>query len=224
MKKIIYCSIFILIFFNSLNTLALDECTNDELKRLKELANNVEFQTKYEFASDLIIDSEDEKRVYIDYSINILNFSDDLKIVYKVNDSDPSYTLTSKENIIDNLAPKNKITFYIYSYINNLCTDELLKTKSITLKSYNDYYYFNKEECEKYPNFKYCEEFMDIEERSFDEIDELFSEYKKDMKKDDFKEIKDSSLYLIIGIILIILVIMIVVIKLVKNYKKKEEI
>ena len=204
MKKIF---ITIMIVFISLiwkNVYAIDACTTNEMSRLRELAGNVEFKTSYEFDD---VDNE-YKNVFIFYDIDILNFSDDLKITYELDGTE--YELFSDDKKIEDLWEGLNLTFNIYSYTDNLCTERLLKTVKVNLPFYSDYYYFNKDKCNNHKDFKYCQEFISIEDREYEDIDKLFQEQVISLEnnKDDNNEIiksKNIYIYIIIGVILIIL-------------------
>ena len=154
-KKVLLIIIAVITFTIYKNVFAIDACTNSEMERLRELANNVEFKTNYDF--DIV--DKDMKKIYLNYTIEFINLDDDLKISYKVNNGE-TIELEPGVKSIKNLGPDNKITISIYSYTDNLCTERLLRTKTINLLPYNDYYYFNKEKCQEYPEFEYCQEFI----------------------------------------------------------------
>ena len=78
MKKII---IFIVSFFLCLNVYATDECTNSELQRLNELANNVTFRKSYKINAD-----NEYKEINTISKYNYVVVNDDLnEAVRKVN-------------------------------------------------------------------------------------------------------------------------------------------
>ena len=169
MKRIIYL-LPILLFCFTINVKAIDKCTTEEMNRLNELAKNVQFKTDYE------IDSDEDRTTAI-YSIRVIDGNEDLKISYRENTKDEfkfvSFTDFQNLRFDDGII----LEIRIYSYTNNLCTDELLKTEKLELTAYNQYYVQNKDKCQKYPEFKYCKEFMNVDYTQFEKIDKEFNEY-----------------------------------------------
>ena len=212
--------LMIVLFFITTNVFAINDCTNDEMKRLRELANNVKITYEYTVDDEII----EEETVYVHYNIKVINLSDDLKIYYSGEDN--NLRAYSKEEIEDmefSAGITNK--FYLYSYTNNLCTDELIKTISVKFPVVNSYYHFNKEKCLNNQDFKYCQEFSNEENYSFKEIDKMFDDYLNNGNSNNSNQINKyltKYIYYIIGIIVLFLVIVIVIIKVKKN--KKEDI
>ena len=221
-RKIKLGLIFIIIFFISLQVNAVQSCTDNEMERLRELAKNVNFQinSKIEEGNELI-DSETKKYIYNSYDIKIINFDSDLKIKYK-NEQIGENTLTSETTSINNLDEDSEITFYIYSYTDNLCTDKILRTVKVDLPIYNVYYHTNKEKCEKYPDFKYCKKYLDVTTKDFSEIDKEFDEYIE--SNDTVNGDKTNrNIYYIIGAVVAISLIVILLI-FIKKKKKYEDL
>ena len=223
MKKIKYL-VPILLFCLFINVKAMDECTSGEINRLRELADKVEFKIDYK-----IIEDEEYKKMGFDdyfqvlYTINVINSDNDLKIYYRdVNDND--YELLNLENIQNiNFYENQKVQFQIYSYTTNLCTNELLKTITLDFPIYNKYFYLNKEKCLKNPDFKYCQEFFDNEEKTTEEIDKLLNDYlngKTDLNGEITKS--NFNIYLILIIVLIFSGLIFVIIK--NNIKKDKDL
>lgn len=212
--------LMIVLFFITTNVFAINDCTNAEMKRLRELANNVKITYEYTVDDEII----EEETVYVHYNIKVINLSDDLKIYYSGEDN--NLRAYSKEEIEDmefSAGTTNK--FYLYSYTNNLCTDELIKTILVEFPVVNSYYHFNKEKCLNNQDFKYCQEFFNEENYSFKEIDKMFDDYLNNGNSNNSNQINKyltKYIYYIIGIIVLVLVIVIVIIKVKKN--KKEDI
>ena len=221
MKKI---SLFIICFIGCLNVYAYEvpECTNTELNRLNELANNVNFKTSYTIDDETVNDID--HTVEVIYSLELVNLDKDLKIKYKANNGSIK-DLNANTTKINNLGDGN-ITIYIYSYTTNLCTDRLLKTKTIKLPSYNEYYYFNKDKCEAHPEFKYCSEFRKTDEYyDFEKIDKEYLEYtKKDEKKEVVEEKKIPTYFYYIAGGVVGIIILITIISLVAKRRKKDDL
>lgn len=207
-------SIFLIgLFFITINVFAINDCTNSEMKRLNELANNVVF--KY----DSTIEYYDNIYEVI-YKIETLNTNSDLHIYYNITGND-------KDNkIIDNIKNENlyeglNVYFSIYSYTNNLCTDELLKRKTLKLPVYNYYYLLHEDKCMEYKDFKYCQKYLDASNLTEEEIDELFLKYlNSNENSSNSKKKLNNYWYMIGGGILLIIVIVVVIIK--KRKKEKE--
>lgn len=209
--------LLISLFFITTNVFAINDCTNSEMKRLKELANNVKINYDYE------IDEEIEKRTIAGYFyVQINNLNNDLQIYLK--DTSGNLKLYSKSEIEEiNFNFNSTEKFYIYSYTDNLCTNKLIKTITIKFPSVNPYYYYNKEKCIEHTDFKYCQEFYQ-HDLDLDEIDEMYNEYinKNNITDQKTETFNKDYIYIIIASFLIISVVIFIVIKIIKN--KKEDI
>ncbi|MBR3660805.1 MAG: hypothetical protein IKN63_02765 [Bacilli bacterium] len=226
MKKIEYILILIIIL-NVLNVKAIGSCTTDQLNHLKELANNVELK-KIIHVDELNQDEEKTddssnliKEVY--YTIEVVNYDENLIIYYK--DGDTKYKMGKDE--IDNFEfyeDENAI-FNIYSYTSDGCTNDLLRTISLNFDYYNMYYYDNKDKCIGHEDFKYCQEYLNINDMDYKEIDKLYEEYianksKKTSTDSSISNISFNKYYLIGGISLIIVSMLIILI--IKKVKKNK--
>ncbi len=213
LKKIL---LIIVSFFISINVYATDACTTSELNRLKELANNVQFKKNYR-----IIEDKEENAIDVMYNIDIINYDKDLRIFYKTQYDDEETEVFQREDNIGDFSPTENVTFYIRAFSNNDCITKLLKSVTIKLPAYNEYYYFHKEKCDTYPDFKYCSEFLDTE-LSDEEIDKLFDEYlKKDEKTDNEKKEFNYIYIVILGVLLLLTIIVVVIIK---NKRNKDDL
>ncbi len=225
MKKVKYL-IPILIFFIVVNVKAIDSCTTEEMNRLKELANNVKFKTDYEINPIEIINDDGKKiinDVNVSYKIKIINDNENLKYFYKLSSQKEKKQVSSNDLANMSFPDGEKLEISIYSYTINLCTNELLKTESIDLPTYNIYYYLNQDKCKNNPDFKYCKEFMNVE-LSPDEIEKQFDKYleeKNIIQASNF--LKENIIYILIGVIAII-TSLIFGLKIFKKRKKKLDI
>ena len=186
-KNIICALIVSMISFYTTNVFAINECTKEEQSRLQELANNIKIKYDYKLIED-DIDGE-VYDVYPIYRLEMLNSNIDLRYEYKFADESEKKAIRDYEIRDLEVDDGDVIDFYIYSYTDNLCTNQFIKKIRVVLPTYNSFYYFNKEECLEYSDFKYCKEFMDTGNKSYEEIEELFTEYKnekKTKKKDNF--------------------------------------
>ncbi len=217
MKKII---VIMIVFFISLNVYAIDACSTSELSRLNELANNVTFKSNYN-----IIEDDEVEEINVIYNIEISNYSDDLKISYKTTYDDEIIEVDPKVGLDADFSPTDNVTFYIRAYTDNMCTTKLLKTVTVKLPEYNEYYYYHKDKCDNNSDFKYCKEFMDVD-ISDEEIEKLFDEY---LKKDDIinvPEVVKNNKAIIFGCIygvVVIGIVAVILIVLEKNKKKKKD-
>lgn len=210
MKRIFKYLSLIIIFLITSNVYAIDECSTKEMNRLKELANNVKFSYTYQIEEENI----EEGYIVTLYKIEVLNLPSDLRLVY-------DGKIVSANDIKNmNFYSSNQV-FELYSYVDNFCTDELIKKVVVDLPTVNSYYYFNKEKCLENPDFKYCQEFLDIKDISYEEIDKLFQEY---TKKDDNNSSKKNNNYLLYTLIGISVVVIITIILVIKHRKNKEDL
>ena len=155
-----------------------------------------------------------EEFIIVLYKIEALNLSSDLRLSYNGK--------IVSANDIKNMSFYNRHqVFELYSYVDNLCTDELIKKVVVDLPTVNSYYYFNKEKCLENPDFKYCQEFLDIKDISYEEIDKLFQEY---IKKDDNNSSKKNNNYLLYILIGISVAIIITITLVIKHRKNKEDL
>lgn len=216
--KIFKFLFMIFLSFIVINVNALEDCTSSEMKRLTELANNVKIDYSY------TIEESDYQDVLLIYDIKIHNLNDDLKIYYQVENNSDKILIDNNQPTLEGYGEGETLTFSIYAYTTNRCVNKRLRTITVKLPIYNDYYYINKDKCSEYPDFKYCKEFMDNKELTIEEIDIKFEEYINDLKKDEIKNhFKINYIYYGLGIIvLIVLVIVIIVLKRQKNKKKDD--
>ena len=214
MRKInIFMSLFL--FMMCLNVNAEGVCSSDELNRLKELANNVEI------VKDLQVDDSryDENNKNISditpyYSVKLTNLTNELLVMYSVNNG--NRVLANEQEIKNYIFFEgDKLTFYIYSSTNNSCNNKILKSIVVKFDKYNVYYYLNKDKCNNNLDFKYCKEYMDIDGKSYEEINKLFDEYLEKNKP----SVNNNKLYYIIGGTVVFVA---VVIGLVYKYKKNQ--
>ncbi len=215
MKKI--KKIFLIIIFSiCIKVNAAPACTTEEMNRLRTLANNVQFKTNYTI--DEIQSGDDITDVKVSYKIDVINDNEDLKYFYSISSINKREVTSSQlSNTI--FSDGDIVTIYIYSYTTNLCTDELLKSERIVFPSYNRYYYNNKDKCSKYPEFKYCREFMDISKKDYDEIEKEFDEYIKE-QTNVINYVQEHLYYFVGGGVVIIVGVILLVI----NIKKRKKV
>ena len=226
MRKIKFIIVF-LVFFIFINVKAIDSCTNEELGRLKELANNVEIKYEYElkeYETEYIDESGNSIiDIMANYKLNIINDSSDLKYIYTIGDNKYQYDSNEDSLTSIELSQGDNLNISIVAYSNNLCSGKVLKSMSITLPYYNKY--SKNEECLNYPDFKYCKELLDdyITEEVFQK--EL-NKYKKspDNNSDPIsinKVISLTYIYYFMGGFVVIVIIVIISLSIKKRRKEK---
>ena len=206
--------IFVGLFF--IEVKALNGCPSDEIKNLKELANNIEIKTSY----DIVKNSDDIE--YAQYSVQVINVNEDLKILYRDSSNSQFTKIEVSELESYKFEGGSKLEFKIYSYTANVCTNELLRTITVELPKYNYYYSENKEKCDKYPDFEYCAKFKNVKYSEFSKIDNLFDKYiNNNTSIVDSIQNGNYTIYIILSLSIIIIIIVIVVI-IRRKYRKKK--
>lgn len=222
MKKIICLISFLLMMIYIPNVNALDECTSGEMKRLKELASNVEFKYEYDVIDNQMFADDEYIPKTAVYKITSYNLSGELKV--RLVDDDRNIYFTNNKPTIDNFLNGEVVKVEISAYTKNLCAGKILRNVSIKLPYFNQYSL--KEECIEYKEFKYCQEFGKYNISDSEFYSEL-ENYKKNLEKGDngnlgIDNINDINPYLIIGILVIFVVLGLVVFLIIKYTKKKE--
>ena len=189
MKKIKYI-FFVGLFFICLNVSALNECTPEEMTRLKELADNISFQYKVGVEDITLYDGDDYiyKEPY--YTLQAFNIDSSLKVHVKNNNT----YLTDQIDDLASFMNGENVTIEFIAYTKNLCSGKVIMTKTIKLPYFN--LYSLRTECKDYPEFKYCSENgeYDISEEEF--LEEL-ENYKKNNKNSEKKNnIEKKSAFL----------------------------
>ena len=136
--------VFLLVCMFIFPLLTNAECNYQRKAELSKIAGNVQFSYNYTVSSG------------IQYDVHITNLTDDVYIVDNYDNvlrGSNDITFPYSNFLELTFFPGDTVSFSIYSNDVN-CKDELLMKKSITLPNYN--YYALSEECENYPNFKYC--------------------------------------------------------------------
>ena len=202
MKYIKYL-VLIFLFWTFLDVNALDNCTTDEMKRLRELAGNVELKYNYEIDSEHVAESADQES-FVEgvFKIQILNHNEDLRYVLQYESSE--FEIKGNDLSEFSFDEGETIILKIYSYTTNLCTHNLLKTYTIKLPYYNQYYHFNKDKCESNKDFEYCKEFLDkYTSKTNTEIAEEFEKLKND-NSNIVNELPKSNIIIVIVSLIII--------------------
>ena len=219
LKKIIYTLVICVISFSAMNVFAINECTKEEQSRLQELANNIKIQYDYRLRED-IIDGE-VLEVEPIYKLKMLNSDADLRYEYKLANENEKKAIRDYEIGDLEVYEGDVLDFYIYSYTNNLCTNQFIKKIRVVLPTYNLFYYYNKDRCLEYSDFKYCKEFLDTSNLDYEQIENDFKEYIEAQKKENESNFfKDNLVYIIISILVLIIIAVVIIIL---RQKKKHE-
>lgn len=216
MKVCKYIVIITILLFNSINVVSADACDNDDIKRLKVIAENVEITYQY---NDNIYDS-DGFMIYDTYKVFINNMTDELYVYESKTDTDLSgYSIKDGLITIDRMYSGKK-SFKIYS---KAC-DKVLKTKYVTLPKFN--YYYTDPNCKGRDDLEVCEKFYDSSNLEYSEFYNIILNYENDNDKvdedddnktnDKFTEylnfVKENYLYFGVGLGLLLLLIIIVIV------------
>ncbi|MBQ8891452.1 MAG: hypothetical protein IJ068_01140 [Bacilli bacterium] len=217
-KYLMLCFLFCI----TLNVKALDSCTTDEMNRLKELAGNVEFKYNYEISNEYIAENAAEEN-FVEgvFKIQVLNHNEDLRYVLQYDGSE--FEINGNDLSSFSFDEGETITFKIYSYTTNLCTHNMLKTYTIKLPYYNQYYHYNKDKCESNQEFEYCKEYLDkYTGKSISEIDEEFEKNKND-GLNIVSELPKNNIVIIIISLIVVLGLGIGGVVVYSQYKKRKK-
>ena len=222
MKKIVV----LLALLFSFNVYA-DTCDKNELARLKNIADQVELSYEYEIKKTKI-DGEDA--IYADYTVIVSNLNKEIKANYEKN-----YLLGNYYEFKLDANGVGKLSqFYdgetavvtIRAFTNTKCSGKIIATKTIKMPYLNPYYYTNREFCNTYSDFKYCQELM---ETSFNEADyekehaKYFNAEKK-IVREDVQEDDNHNYYLIMAVIVSVVLLLLMILSIILKKKKKNSL
>ena len=175
------------------------EFSYERTAELSRIASNVQFS--YDYDDDL------------NFNVTISNLTND---IYITDDSMNFFSGTGEKNM--NYINGTSISYSIFSN-DPSCKDEKLLTKYVNLPSYN--YYYSSDECQRYPNFKYCtlwgatdidvEQFESELAKYINSEDVVNNEVKKNNLWLDFLE--DNKVQIIVCLIGIIVIALIFVVR-----------
>ncbi|MCI9585899.1 MAG: hypothetical protein HFH45_04615 [Bacilli bacterium] len=153
-----YLIIFVACFF--LFPLASNaQCSYERQAELSKIASNVKFSYTYDVQEDRP-----------DFTINITNITNDIYI----KEQETGNIINKEFNVPNTDIGGKSVTYNIYSNDVN-CKGELLITKYVTLPEYNNF--SNIEDCQDYPDFKYCKKWMNTSEITQEQFDQEFEKY-----------------------------------------------
>lgn len=211
MKKVIFLLVLILILFFESNVYAI--CDTTDIKRLKEVAGNVEFTYEHNVYGD---DTDLESVWASVYDIVVSGVTEEL-VVFD-GDGNKYYSYNNDGNVyIRTSSGKRKILIY-----SNMCSGTLLRTITLDLPVFN----FNSisEECKKdeFKDLDICAEFLEDKEEVI-QGDE-FEKYIEDVKKRQssiFYKIKNFVVNNIIYVIIGGVIVLVIGIILFSRYRKR---
>ena len=207
MKKIIkFSMLFVFIFFINIVVKADTSCQSEELKRLKDLANNVEITYKENITEEKVGDNVFKD---VNYSITVTNLNNNIKVMI-IDDlmKDNYKEFKSNTNIatLNGFRSGEKVTLTIMAFVPNGCSGKTLLTRSINLPYYN--IFSEGDECKAYPDFKYCTTWIE-NTISRDTFDSEFTKYTDSIKKNAETPNTEKGSNSLLSIILIIIVVLI---------------
>lgn len=200
MRKNIYV-LFIIVFILMvhINVLADNKCSSEETKRLKALADLVELKYDYKI-NDVKVGNTTYKEE--SFSITASNLHKDLLVMIIENDAANKYKEFKNNNgsyTMNGFKAGQRVEVTIKAFVANACSGDVLAKKTIKLPYYN--IFISDERCQKYPEFKYCSEWLDtpVERNVFNT---KITEYIKTLdngKPIDKSGLNTTLLYIIIG-------------------------
>ena len=229
-KKTIFILLFLIIIIN-FNVKAAGVCTNDELARLKKIAEKVDFSYDYE-----IIELKSENGYvtkFAEYTIKAVNLNPEINalIIKNIYTNNVMKFERKSDNtaVLGTFHDGDKIVITIEAYVKNECSGKKLLTKTIKLPYYNS----NSQDplCEVYSYCDGCDEFSEIDYNSVEKFENALQECitkenkqeaEKQNKNDEVKEEDHSKIIIISGAaILVIAVSVVIIIKIKKKNNKK---
>ena len=217
MRKVL----FLLLVLISFNVYA-DSCSKEELARLKNIANQVEFEKDYEI-------KEENGELNAVFSIIAHNLNKDIKVNYENNYLLGDYKEFKNDGTnngkLSVFSSGQKVNVTIRAYTSDGCAGKVLLQKIVSLPYINNNYYLFTGMCESYPDFKYCSPVLD-EKISVDKFMNEYNLYTNKSENNEHivdlpKENTDNTIILIGGIVLLVIIVIFVFIF---NRKRKNDI
>lgn len=156
---------YLLIFVGSMfifPTLSHAECSYERQAELSRIAGNVQASYNYSISGDRP-----------EFVTNITNITNDIYVIERSTNK----MITNETNGFEEDMAGETVIYDVYSNDNN-CKGELLTSKYVTLPSYNNF--SNIEDCEDYPEFKYCQIWMNTENVSQDHFEQELEKHKEE--------------------------------------------
>lgn len=200
MKKIL----FIIFMFTFINVTYAEECTEEKLKELKQIADNIVIDTEF-YDKDLDIQMYDSNLLTIQgLTEGFYIYSDDGRYLYE-------YSQNGK--IEDILTGKVE---YLNIY-NDICPNEVIRKVKLSLKTYNPYSQYKECEGISGDELDVCGKFYN-KSLTEEEFIKKVNEYKESNKTTKEETKQNNTIYLIIiGSTIVILLIVILLIRRKRN-------
>lgn len=164
MKKKINCLLVFVGFMFVFPLTCNASCDYERQAELSKIASNVQFTYTYD------VDKHGPL-----FDVYLTNLTND---IYVVDNYDQR--ISGVGEVHKNYPNQNAgLNFIIYSNDNN-CKDEEILTFYLNLPSYN--LYSTREECKKYPSYRYCALWMNTLDISSDQFEKGLDEYKQKEK------------------------------------------
>lgn len=189
-KVIIVCLMFFAINVNA-------KCDSNELARLKNLAQKVEFTYQHKL---------ENKNIYFD--ITASNLHEDIKVLiiddYYMDDYREFKYSSNGMYKLSNFANDEKVVITFKAFVPNECSGQTVYTKTVDLPFYN--IYKTRSECNSNPEFKYCQEFLDnyISESTFESEFKKYISGNEDVDNDIEPKEKEFNFRIIVYAVIII--------------------
>lgn len=208
--KYLFVSLFVSFGLVGFPLTASAACSTERLAELNKIASNVDAKYSYEMVDN-----------YPKFTVTLTNITSDIYVKDNVYLEPISGVSEKKLKYVDGI----NVVFTIYSNDTN-CKNEILNAKYVNIPTFNEF--SNTEECNMYPDFKYCDTWLDTLNITNDKFEVELNKYKeKTNKKNDEKQ-KDiqkneslisklgNNIYAIgIGVVILIAFIVIII------YRKK---
>lgn len=198
MRKIKYIcfSLFLLLIF--INITYADTCDSNDIKRLREIANNV--TVGYSLNQEAVNNNE-----YDTFDVEVNGLTEDIYIYFDNYPEHITYNDTDNGSVVFDYFYSGNFKLYIISYY----CGTVLRTIDLNIPIYNTYSLDDRCKEDKYKDLDICDEWhqwdtFDVDVESYFQDDMVLS---KDTVMDFFKKY-----YYIIGIIGVILIIFIILI------------
>ena len=142
MRKIVYLVImFIAIFSVQINVYAADTCSNEEMARLKELAEKIEFTYDYEWVEFRYDEENDIMYRYPNFTITAKKLSEELNVIVQ-KDKEFFEFEDNGDGIghLNGFLTGDKLGIIIRANVENGCMDKNVVTKNIAIPILNGHY------------------------------------------------------------------------------------
>lgn len=136
------------------------ECDYQRLAELSRIASNVQFNYNYDLSQGL------------SFTLYVTNLTND---IYAVDAYGNRFSGAGEKSLVYSSADVtgfqngDQVAFKFYSNDNN-CKDEEIVTKYVNFPTYNPYSRFDI--CRQYPNFKYCQMWIDTSYLTYEEFEQ----------------------------------------------------